>query len=1181
MQLKSLEIHGFKSFADKTRFIFDSGITGVVGPNGCGKSNIVDSIRWVLGEQKTRKLRSEKMENIIFNGTTKRRKGGFAAVTLTFENTKNILPTEYTTVAVTRKLYRSGDSEYFINDIPCRLKDIHNLFLDTGIGPDSYAIIELKMVDEILNDKENSRRLLFEEAAGISKYKIRKKQTLRKLKDTESDLDRVEDVLYEINKQLKSLENQAKKARRYFDIKDKYRLVSSRHAWFAIQRLRQRYESIQSEEQGFEDRLAEVQSTIAQAEARSQELRREQIANEERLADSQKDLNAHIGRIREIEKEKSIRNERLKYLQQREIAITDQMEKERRQMISTQEQLEQVQNQAIGVRKDHAAAAETMEELKRLAAEVNERFEELQYQVEGYATEYQKVEVELGKLQKEREIKQIQIEGFRQEIDRNETDLETRAEEMGGFAGKLKELDTTVAELTAEVDGLRKQKDENDAALEASVQLMDQLKDDIYKKNRGVDARRNEFNLTKSLVENLEGFPESVKFLRKSAQWVKDAPLLSDIFSTDEANKVAFENLLDPYLSYYVVDTRADAYQAVRLLADAGKGRANFFILEELADYQAAPAVEMEGVVPALQVVDVAEKYLRLAEYLLDRVYLVPNDTRIPEDLPPDLMFITQTGSLMRKRYTLHGGSIGLFQGKRLGRAKNLKKLEKEIHTLERDLNRLKTDLHKQEHRHQELKSKNFAREIEEKYSRLQRRMRDLSVLKAREEEYQEFLGRVGKRTEEIEEQATRLEQEVAAAEPRIETLKQQIGEKKGILEEARIMLENHREELKERNQAFNEQNIRFIQLKNHVDLLEREETQKVARLRELGENEQKNKADLTETKENIHDLVQNSMQDDSEVVALYEEKKEKELRTEKLEQVTVQMRTNIQVVEDKIRQQRKKKDQLEQERGAVKERVTDIKLQLNSLKERMLVEFEVDISDLDEEELFPDGIAKTNAEAVEEEMLKLRTRLQKYGEINPMAVQAFDEMKERHDFIHEQRQDLLDAKQTLLNTISEIDKTATEKFMEAFDAIRVNFKEVFQHLFHPGDTCDLRLLQSEDPLESPIDIIAKPKGKRPLTINQLSGGEKTLTAISLLFAIYLLKPAPFCIFDEVDAPLDDANIDKFNNIIREFSKDSQFILVTHNKRTMAATNVMYGVTMQEQGISKVLPVDLVALDLQ
>lgn len=1181
MQLKSLDISGFKSFADKTTFLFDKGITGIVGPNGCGKSNIVDSIRWVLGEQKTRKLRSEKMENIIFNGTTKRRKGSFASVTLTFENTKNILPTEYSTVAVTRKLYRNGDSSYAINDIPCRLKDIQNLFLDTGIGSDSYAIIELKMVDEILNDKENSRRMLFEEAAGISKYKIRKKETLRKLGDTEKDLERVEDVLFEIDKQLKSLEKQARKAKRYFEIKDKYQVVSSQHAWFAIRHLREEYVGVQLEEKDFEDRTAEIQSTVARHEARIQELRRQQLENENRLSDSQKDLNEHIAKIREIEKDKSIRNERLKYLQQREIAIANQLEQDKKVYVRTGEELQELRTKLQQVEGDHKQAKTLLDQLKLEHEEVKGILEELKFQVQGYAEEHRESEQALNKLSKDSEIKQIQIQSFRKEIERNEKDKSNREEEMDAFADRLKQLSDEVAVLDSAVAELRRLKEENDTALEESTRLIEELKDKIYKKNRGLDARLNEYQLTKSLVENLEGFPESVKFLKKSANWVKDAPLLSDIFYTDENYKVAFENLLEPYLSYYIVDARVHAYQAIKLLSDASKGRANFFVLEELDDYQPHKRVEIEGAVAALDVVEVGEKYHKLAEFLLDKVYVVDQDQMIPEDVPEGLVFITRQGDLQRRKYRLGGGSVGLFQGKRLGRARNLQKLDKEIKALEKELNELKTQLHKQEQRHQGFREKKYGKELDKQNQTLQQKNKELGVLQAREQEHLEFLKRVGQRTDQIEQEMRFLEDSVVLAAPEIERLKVAVSEQLAILNEVKIQQESKEGEVAEKSQAFNQQNIKYIQLKNHLEMLEKDAGRKEDRLQELERAEKKNKTELAETKANIHELVDNSMQDDEEVVALYAEKKQKEERTGGLEQIVGQMRINIQETEDLVRAERKKKEAQDEEKGKIQERITDIKIKLNSLKERMEVEFKVDISDLDEEELFPDGMDKYSAEGVEEEMLKMRQRMQNYGEINPMAVEAFDEMKERFDFIEEQKKDLVEAKDLLMSTISEIDKTATEKFMEAFGMVRDNFKKVFQHLFHPGDTCDLKLENPDEPLDSSIEIMAKPKGKRPLTINQLSGGEKTLTAISLLFAIYLLKPAPFCIFDEVDAPLDDANIDKFNNIIREFSKDSQFILVTHNKRTMAATNVMYGVTMAEQGVSRVLPVDMVALDLE
>jgi chromosome segregation protein len=1180
MQLKSLEIHGFKSFADKTTFVFDKGITGIVGPNGCGKSNIVDSMRWVLGEQKTRKLRSEKMENIIFNGTSKRKRAHFAEVVLTFENTKNILPTEFTTVAITRKLYRTGESEYLINGVACRLKDIHDLFLDTGIGSDSYAIIELKMVDDILNDKENSRRILFEEAAGISKYKIRKKQTLKKLEETQGDLERVEDILFEIQKQLKSLEAQAKKARKYFEIKAEYKTVSSRHAYFAIRHLRATYEQIEGEERSFGDRLSASQSTIAKHEARLQELRKEQVMNEDRLSHSQKDLNAHNSRIQEIEKEKSIKNERLKYLQQREFAIGNQLEQDRKNYTRIKEELEGVTERRTEVAKLAGDAQKLLAQLKAAREDVAGRYDELKEQVEGYTEVHRTMEQDLSRLEKEREIKLIQIEGLNKEIERNEADRTSKTDELDSFADTLASLTTEVAALEIQVNELRALKTQNDADIETSSKAIDGLKDQLYKTNRGLDSRQNEYNLTKSLVENLEGFPDSVKYLKKEAAWIKDTPLLSDIFLTDDAYKVPLENLLDPYMSYYVVDTRADALQSVALLARAAKGRANFFILEELESYVPKSVVKVDGAIPALEIVEFAPKYQPLANYLLDRVYLVENEQNIPGDLPEEAIFLTNSGSMQRKKYALGGGSVGLFQGKRLGRAKNLEKLAKEIKQLDLELGQLKTAQIEQEGKLAQYKAHTYGKDLETQNNLYQRKHRDLSVLQVREKEYREFIQRAGERSEIIERQIVELEDTTQRLGPVIVNLRKDFGEKTAILEEARRMYENCQADLSEKNQAFNQQNILSIQQKNHLDMLERDEKQKQESIQNLQDSEDKNRKELQETKDNIHLLVQTNLQNDDEMVALYEEKKNKEDNTGKLEQIAGQMRSNLNVTEELIRTARKEKENLEEQKNAIRERVTDIKIQLNSLKERMTVEFKVDISDLDEEELFEGGIAQYVADDIEVEMLKLRQKLHTYGEINPMAVEAYDEMKERYDFINTQKQDLLDARKTLLDTIAEIDTTATEKFNSAFVQIRKHFKEVFQHLFYAGDTCDLELTNPEDVLESPIDIMAKPKGKRPLGINQLSGGEKTLTAVALLFAIYLLKPAPFCIFDEVDAPLDDANIDKFNNIIREFSKDSQFIIVTHNKRTMASTNVMYGVTMENTGISKVLPVDLVALNL-
>ncbi|MCB9230340.1 MAG: chromosome segregation protein SMC [Bacteroidia bacterium] len=1180
MQLKSLEIYGFKSFADKTKFFFDKGITGVVGPNGCGKSNIVDAIRWALGEQKTKNLRSEKMENIIFNGTEKRKRANFAEVSLTFENTKNILPTDYHTVTISRKFYRSGDGEYYLNGVACRLKDIQNLFLDTGIGSDSYAIIELKMVDEILNDKENSRRNLFEEAAGISKYKIRKKQTLKRLEDTSADLERVEDILFEIDKNLKALEKQAKKAEKYFELKEKYKLVSSRHAWFKIRELRVSYEEVEKEEKAFADRLGEIQSRIAKHEARIQELRKEQVDNERILSEAQKDLNAHVDKIKTIETEKSIKNERLKYLQQREFAISNQMESEKKTRERLAEELVGLQETLGKVQEEFSVKEKRLARLKANLDELRGKNEELKGRTDELAAEYRQAEQELQKLEKDREIKGIQISSLMGELQRTEADKDSRSTELNSFASNLGELEKELKGLENEVNTLRQKKQENDREREETAQAIVETKDGIYKTSRGLDARLNEFNLTKSLVENLEGFPESVKFLKKEAKWVKDAPLVSDVFNATEPYKVAFENLLEPYLSYYIVPTRTDALAAVKLLSDAAKGRANFFVLDELADYQTVKTQEFPGAQPALGLIEFGEDYQKLAEYLLDQVYMVENDLDLPENIPGELVFITQSGTMSRKRYSLGGGSIGLFQGKRLGRAKNLEKLDKEIRKFEKELNKQKTDLDKLEKHQEALKQLDFSKDLEAKNNVFQQKKQALSILMTREQEYRDFIRQAGERTEVIQEKISNLTTELEGIEPRIVDLKKDFSGKSAILEEYQLMLRSSNTELSEESQAYNQENIATIQLKNRLDNLQRDETQKVSRIRDLDENEKKLSGELEQTRKDIHGLVTNNLQNDEEIIALYEARKVKEERTEKFEQIASSFRNSISQQEEFVRKERKNKEEAESKKDEIKDRVTEIKIALNSLKERMSVEFELDISDLDEEIIFEGGPEQYNQDEVEEEMLRVRGKIQGYGEINPMAVEAYNEMKERFDFINVQKKDLLEAKTTLLNTINEIDGTATDLFNQAFSQIRDNFKKVFQGLFREGDTCDLQLTEPSNPLDSKIDINAKPKGKRPLTINQLSGGEKTLTAISLLFAIYLLKPAPFCIFDEVDAPLDDANIDKFNQIIRQFSAESQFILVTHNKRTMAATNVMYGVTMENTGVSKVLPVDLMALNL-
>jgi len=1180
MLLRSLEIFGFKSFAERTKFVFDQGITGIVGPNGCGKSNIVDAIRWVLGEQKTKNLRSDKMENVIFNGTSGKRKSHLAEVSLTFENTKNILPTEYSTVSITRKLYRSGDSEYLINGVSCRLKDIQNLFMDTGIGSDSYAIIELKMVDEILTNKDNERRKFFEEAAGISKYKTRKKQTIKRLQDTDADLERVEDLLFEIEKNLKALERQARRTQKYFELKEEYKLISSQFAYLLSINIKERQQQVSFLQQNLSDKFSQAQSSYAQQEARLQDLKKQWLDQEKQLSAAQAEMNQHLKHIQEVETQKSIKNERLKYLQQREMAIQNQLVADRERLEELESALKESQKQMDQVKVNLEEQQVQVNQLQQDLNIQHERLEAQSAETSHALSNYRELEQEIQALTRELDVIQVQWESLNRELERTREDQSQRHEDLDSFASKTQELQETVGTLKSEVDQIQQLKSQQAEAIEKTGQEIAQLKDQIYKTNRVLDARQNEYNLTRDLVENLEGFPESVKFLKKNARWIREAPLVSDILNCPEKYKVALENYLESFLSYYVVRTRKDAVLSVHMLADASKGRANFFILEELEHYKTRNPLLFTQAKAALDIVEVEDRFKKLASYLLDRVYFVPHESDLPEDIPDDLVFLTHSGNIARKKFVVSGGSLGLFEGKRLGRAGNLEKLEKEIEKLEQQLIQQKDELDQLTSRLEKLKQPKYQQQLSQTQSQLNEKERDLSVIQSRENEYRNFLERVGKRSAELEAEQNHLIQKRETLQPELALKREELLRQATANEQQQALEQEIRQQVNNLSTRYNQERIQLVQLQNQHDNLHRDIQDKTLQIERIHKNHHQLKEEITQVRSDVEALASSNSHDDETVLELYDQKKQKEQQTDLLEQKVALVKSSINQVESKLSSLRKEREHISQQQQELSEQTTEIRMEHHSLKERMSVEFQLNIDDLDREILFDKPLDQYDAIALEEKVQKLRHKTQNYGEINPMAIEAYNEMKERYDFMESQRQDLLNAKNSLLNTIQEIDETARQRFSETFTQVRDNFMKVFRTLFSENDTSDLILMNPDDPLESDISIIARPKGKRPLTISQLSGGEKTLTAVALLFSIYLIKPAPFCIFDEVDAPLDDANIDKFNNIIRDFSQESQFIIVTHNKRTMAATNVIYGVTMENMGVSRVIPVNLETLNL-
>jgi chromosome segregation protein len=1168
MRLKQLEIKGFKSFANHTVINFEEDVIGIVGPNGSGKSNIVDAIRWVLGEQKSRELRLDQMSSVIFNGTKKRKAGGLAQVSLTFENTKNLLPTEYHTVTITRMLYRTGESEYQLNGVTCRLKDITSLFLDTGIGSNSYAIIALGMVDDILTDKDNSRRKMFEQAAGISKYKVRKRQTINKLNSTKADLDRVEDLLFEIEGNLKSLEKQARRTKKYFELKAEYKQSSIDLALLKISSLKEKHKSIKQKLEAEQDKYRQFDVDINQLESKLEAERKANLDKEKALSDRQRELNEIISRIRGMENDKRMQHQKLQFVGQNQEKLTKDIAVAEQKLQQLEEDINHYRTQVNSEKRIEAELEDKLEAANAHLEAVRKDHGQIKSGMDSEIQEQQAAERTLFELEKQKAILSNQIQGYHQELDRSDVDIDLRKKEVAGLKEKITYLEEEEQKKRKQLHNLQIAEDQRQQDLQRVQQQQEELQKKSSRINRSLDASRNEHKLIKSMVENLEGFPESIRFLSNSS-WNNNAQLLSDLIYVKEEYRIAIENYLEPYLNYYVVENAAAAYQAIRLLGQAQQGKANFLILDAFDSYD-PPLMMGPDMLNAIELVETDPAYRKLVSYLLENVVITDSE-EIGGELPEgNRTILSKSGRIIRRKHSLSGGSVGLFEGKKIGRKKSLEILSNKIKELEIDAKNHSDKQFELKNKENQLKQKRATPEIQREQEALNKITQEKITFQTRLENFEAFIQTVNQKKEEInlgiaelQSEERSINRQLLEKEDVIDQIKEKIASMDGSFRKVA-------DELSQASSDYNQKNIDFIRQQNKVGSIQRELNYRQTQFEETEKglaDARRNIQDNELEKEQINDHLEEL---EKRLVAAYETRKEKEATLTTAEQVYFDARGGINEIEDTLRKLTRSQQETQILVNQLKEKFNDVKYQISAVAQRLRIEFEIDINEIVNQPP-PEGLDMTELEMKVERMKK---RLDNYGEINPMAVEAYDEMKERFDSITKQRDDILQAKESLLQTIKEIEETATEQFLSSFEKARLYFIEVFRSLFTEDDNCDLMLLEPDDPLESKIEIVAKPKGKRPQTINQLSGGEKTLTATALLFALYLLKPAPFCIFDEVDAPLDDANINKFNKIIKKFSKESQFIIVTHNKLTMAAVDTIYGVYMAEQGVSGVSQVD-------
>jgi len=1181
VRLKSLEIKGFKSFADKTTINFDEGITGIIGPNGCGKSNIIDSIRWVIGEHKISNLRSENLDSLVFNGSKTRSASGLAEVSLTFENTRNLLPTEFTTVTVNRRFYKSGESEYRLNDVQCRLKDIHNLFLDTGISTDSYAIIELAMVDDIIKDKDNSRRRMLEQAAGITIYKTRKKEAKLKLDATEQDLARIEDLLFEINNQLKALENQAKKAERYFEIKKEYKLVSVELAKASLEGFNTQYKNLNEQQHAETDKKVELDAQIATGEAALEEEKAGFIEQEKELQRMQHSFNDLVQNLRSGENEKNLASQQLRFLFEKETSLKDFLQKSEGQLKSLADGVAYTSEQLVQEKDKLGELQAQLEELKKILEEKRGVYDEKRRDLDAGRSELQSIQRSQFEAEKQVAVADTSILNYKRSIVQLQEEQEERYDQLQKEGRVKEEKETALHDKKTFLADLQQQHQQTKEQILAGQGQMEQLRSHLVDENRKLDQKRNEFDLLKSLIDNMEGYPDSVKFLHKNSNWNHHAPILSDIIYVKEQYRAAVENVLEPYLNYYVVGDLAEGMQAVNLLEANQKGKANFFLLNKINAFVESETrnadtnhgLFLPGAKPAMEVIEVDPRYRNLAIHLLGNVFIA-EDESVLENSTGHIV-LEKTGKYVKGKYSLKGGSVGLFEGKKIGRAKNLEKLQAEIQRQEVIVDDLKGQISK---KHAEVLSfneqlkENAIRATEQEILQL---TNAVFASKNKIENLQASQSSAAARLTNFESQLSQQQDAIANTRESLEQLSYQLQEAQAAIQTREDFYKLAEAEYQQSAGQYNEGNINLTRQQSKIAALQQELTFKQQQVNNLQRQIEESNAQLGQASEQILANKQQLANAEQLLVDLMRRKETDEKALNEADQAYYNHRNAINEKESELRHKMKSRELADQILNEIKDQLNNLKLQLAGMKERLDVEFRINLDEILDQERETD----TPQEELQASVDRMKKRLENLGEVNPTAIEAYTEMKKRYEFILEQKNDLVTAKESLLQTIQEVEATANQQFLDTFNAVRDNFQRVFKALFTEEDTADMILEDPNNLAETGIDIVAKPKGKRPSSISQLSGGEKTLTATALLFAIYLIKPAPFCILDEVDAPLDDANVGKFTNMIKQFSENSQFIIVTHNKQTMGAVDVIYGVTMQEAGVSKLVPVDFRSLN--
>ena len=1165
MYISRLDIFGFKSFAKKTDLQFGPGITGIVGPNGCGKTNVVDAIRWVLGEQKTSVLRSDSMQEVIFNGSHSMKPLGMCEVSLTIHNNRDVLPVEYNDVVVTRRLYRDGQSEYLLNKKPCRLKDIQNLFVDTGMGADAYSVIELKMVENILSDTKDERSRMFEEAAGINKYKQERRAAYRKLDATKEDLLRINDILFEIEKNVGSLKRQMRKYERYQryqrELEENELRLAAHRLWNIEGELAPLEEQL---EQGKDIQTSSAEQ-IEMDESLQQSLKKKIRAREKKVEALDEEIagadDARQGAKRNIliwNEQKSAAEQTLKRLEQEEVTLQNRREQTKEQAQRIREELSDLQPVLEQAAEEYKKQQETYRQIDSRYQEMRETLQEQQDQKIDSITELADLRNERDRLVENRERIEEETENQRELLQELKEELRDKNHQLQSARDELTDLETGDQDERLQVRELEERQD----------QIREEIEDhreQLMKAQSREDVLRSKMDFYRELIENREGFSSAVQFLTGEHSPVRGIlGTVADVIQVEDEYQLAVENALGEQAEYLIVEDRRTAREVIDAVTQARRGRVSVIPLQEVGRIhnEAAQSDEDDRLLEHLWFED---RFTPVLELLLGDVLIAdPGEFRGNGDT---WRYVSPRGELQESSGILRGGKADSDYSSRVGRQEALDQLEKELQEnlktqetiqsrlsthqddlrdVEEQLERRKSEAEERAENRRTLQQKFDRLEYEISRTRQQRQQADDKIdrLEAQYAGIRESLEEIEPSLQKLQEQRQQLQHQVQETEEKLEEISEQRNQENSRLQDLRLELASKR----------NEEETLKLRLENAQETLEDIEE----RFSNIEEERQ-------EAKETIDNRSSSLEEEETRLQELEESYQQLRSRRDEQHDLLSEKQSELDEVEERIREKHRERESQHNRIRNIEQQISELKGEKRSIQERM--------QDRYNQEVQPEPLdGEVSAQEIKQDVETLRNRIDRIGPVNLAVKEEYQEEQERLDFLTEQRDDLLEAKEDLLETIERIDDEASKQFNEVFANIRENFHKTFS-LFFPGGSADLELTYENDPLDADIEIQASPAGKKLQSLRMLSAGEKTLTAIALLFAIYLVKPSPFCILDEVDAPLDDNNSQVFSDVLNDFVTDTQFIIVTHNKITMEVANYLYGITMEDEGVSKVVSV--------